>query len=158
MTKPHRLLVGIAVSAFQQVRRSIWFFTRPRVRGVLAVPLTPEGKVILVRLTYARGWRLPGGGRGKSEAGEEAILRELREEIGMTGHGEVCHLYNFEHQPDFRRAKTDVYLIADVRYRPRQSLEIEKIGEFDPRDLPPGTAAGTREQVAHALELFGTAG
>ena len=154
MSKPHRLLVRAAVSAFQQARRAIWFVTRPRVRGVLAFPLTPEGKLIMVRLTYAKGWRLPGGGRGRSEGAEEAMLRELREEIGLSGHGEVRHLYDFEHEPDYRRGTTDVFLVADVRYRPRQSLEIEETGEFEPRALPQDTTDGTRDQVDHALELI----
>jgi 8-oxo-dGTP pyrophosphatase MutT (NUDIX family) len=132
----------------------VWFVTRPRVRGVLAFPLTPEGKLIMVRLTYAKGWRLPGGGRGKSEGAEEAMLRELREEIGLTGHGEVRHLYDFEHEPDYRRGTTDVFLVADVRYQPRQSLEIEETGEFDPHGLPEDTTGGTREQIGYALEVM----
>jgi hypothetical protein len=70
--QPPRLLVRIAVTAFQQLRRAIWFVARPQVRGVLAVPLTPEGKVVLVRLTYARGWHLPGGGIKKGETPEAA--------------------------------------------------------------------------------------
>src|SRR3954470_455052 len=61
---------------------------RTRARpGVHAVALTPEGRIVLVKLRYAPGWRLPGGGMQAREDPREAVLRELREEIGMTSCG-----------------------------------------------------------------------
>jgi hypothetical protein len=55
-----RGLLHRAVSAFQRARRTVWFFTRPTTYGVHAIPVTPAGKLVLVTLSYARGWRLPG--------------------------------------------------------------------------------------------------
>ena len=55
---------------------------RPRTFGAHALALTPERKIVLVKLRYAPGWRLPGGGRGEHEDPRDAVLRELREEIG----------------------------------------------------------------------------
>src|ERR1700752_1970952 len=78
-----------------------WFVRRPRTFGAHALALTPEGKVILVRLRYAAGWRLPGGGREEHEDPRDAVLRELREEIGMTSHGEVKLAAELEEEPDF---------------------------------------------------------
>ena len=49
----------------------------------------PSGKVVLVRLSYAKGWRLPGGGQKTSEESRDAMLRELREEIGLTAYESV---------------------------------------------------------------------
>src|ERR1700744_1578953 len=43
-----------------------------------------DGKVLLVRHSYVSGWLLPGGGVARGEPAEDAILREMREEIGMT--------------------------------------------------------------------------
>ena len=56
-----------------------------------------------MKLRYARGWRLPGGGRDPSEPSIDAALRELREEIGMTGHGDVALACEFEESVDFKR-------------------------------------------------------
>jgi 8-oxo-dGTP pyrophosphatase MutT (NUDIX family) len=107
--------------------------------GVHAVPLTGEGRVVLVRLTYAPGWRLPGGGRKRSEAPEEAMLRELREEIGLVSHGAVDRL------DDIPEDRSALFLVRAVAYRPRRSLEVEAVREFDPEALPEDTARWTLE-------------
>ena len=66
-----------------------WLMRRPRTFGAHAFALTTERQVVLVKLRYAPGWRLPGGGREAGEDPRAAVLRELREEIGMTSHGRV---------------------------------------------------------------------
>lgn len=146
-----RLLIRFAVTSFQRLRRAGWFFTRPVTHGVHAIPLTPEGWIVLVKLTYAPGWRLPGGGRRADEPPEDAVLRELREEIGLLEHGEVRHVSDFRHQPDFRRGFGKLFFVRDVRYRPRRwSLEIEDVRAFPPDLLPPDTAAISRRQLTEA--------
>jgi ADP-ribose pyrophosphatase YjhB (NUDIX family) len=143
-----RPLIRLAVTAFQALRRAVWFVTRPKVSGVHAVPLTPEGRVVLVRLTYAPGWRLPGGGRKKGEAALAGLLRELREEIGLDSHGAVEPIAEIDQQVDYRRDHSSLFLVRDVEYHPRQTLEIEQVGEFDPDDLPAGTTDWTRRHIA----------
>jgi len=134
-----------------RLRRSVWFFTSPSTSGVHAVALTPEGKIILATLSYARGWRLPGGGRKRSESPEEGVLRELREEIGMISHGRVRKVANFSHRPDFRKDRSSLFVVEDVVYRPTWSLEIKAVREFDPDRLPPDAAPITRRLVAAAF-------
>jgi 8-oxo-dGTP pyrophosphatase MutT (NUDIX family) len=141
------------MTAFQASRRAIWYVTRPDVRGVQAIALTPEGRVVLVKHRYARGWHLPGGGQKKREGAEAAVLRELREEIGLRSHGAIRSLGSFVYHPDHRRAAVTSFLVEDVRYRPGWSLEIEEVGEFDPSSLPRGTTAIARRRLA---ELHGS--
>lgn len=149
--QPPRILVRAAVTAFQTVRRAIWFVARPDVRGVLTVPVTPEGKIVLVRLTYDKGWHLPGGGQKKGEVPEAAALRELTEEIGLTGHGDVRCIGEFQHRPDRRRGRSTLFLVRDVRYAFRRSLEIEEAGEFDPASPPEGVTPLTAKKIAEAV-------
>lgn len=98
--------------------------------GAHALALTPGGEVLLVKLRYAPGWRLPGGGRGEGEALDTAALRELREEIGMVSNGAVTPLPHIDH---------DLVKVEDVVFRaPNWSWEIERVAAFSLDQLPGG--------------------
>ena len=77
-------ILRVALRSAHRLLKFGWFLRRPRTFGAHALAFTPEGRIILVRLRYAPGWRLPGGGRSEREDPKHAVLRELREEIGMT--------------------------------------------------------------------------
>jgi 8-oxo-dGTP pyrophosphatase MutT (NUDIX family) len=62
----------------------------PRTRlGAYAVTLDESGRILLCRLSAdeveAGAWTLPGGGVEFGEHPDEAVLRELEEEAGLTG-------------------------------------------------------------------------
>src|SRR3990170_8120248 len=125
-----------------------WFIRRPRTFGVHALPLTPDGKVVLVKLRYATGWRLPGGGRAADEEPRDAVLRELREEIGMISHGTVIAACELEEEADYKRDLVSLFIVRDVEYRPRWSWEVEELMEAKldslPSDLSPRMAGWLR--------------
>jgi 8-oxo-dGTP pyrophosphatase MutT (NUDIX family) len=125
-----------------------WLVRRPRTFGAHALALTPEGKLILVKLRYAPGWRLPGGGRNKDEDPRDAVLRELAEEIGMTSHGRVTLAAELEQQPDFKRDLAALLVVRDVAYAPRRwSWEVERVIEVPPGDLPEDIAPITARWI-----------
>ncbi len=100
--------------------------------GAHAAAFVPTGHIILVKLRYAPGWRLPGGGRHADEDVESAALRELREEIGMAAHGAV-------------RVDGGLVIVADVAYRPpRWSWEVEAVCEAPLDRLPPDLSPRAR--------------
>lgn len=153
-----RPLIRTVFTFLQGLRRLLWLVTGPGRDGVHAVPLTPGGAVVLVRLTYARGWRLPGGGRKRGESEREGMLRELREEIGLTGHGLIERIDEFLAPPRPAGDRSALFLVRGVAYRPRQSLEIEEVREFDPADLPDDLSGSTRatlEALAERRNGFG---
>ena len=120
-----------------QLLKANWFVRRPRTFGAHALALTPERKVILVKLRYAPGWRFPGGGRTENENPRDAVLRELREEIGMTAHGTVRLAAELDEHADFKRDLASLLIVEDVSYRPHKwSWEIEAICEASIDDLP----------------------
>jgi 8-oxo-dGTP pyrophosphatase MutT (NUDIX family) len=149
-----KTVLHLAVASFQHVRRAIWFITRPTTYGVHAVPVTPAGRLVLVTLSYARGWRLPGGGRKPGEDAEAAILRELREEIGMTDCAGIEKDTDFEHRPDFRISQSSLFVVRGVVHRPRWSLEIKAVREFAMDELPENMAPITRRLLAAARPLL----
>jgi len=143
-------LLHAGVFAFQAFRRFIWFFTEPDAVGVHAVPLTPNGKIVLVMLSYAPGWRLPGGGVKKTEDQQTAMLRELREEIGLLDCESIHRVSGFDHRLDHRQGKGTLFVVRGVQYQPRWSLEVKQVGEFCLDDLPRSTAEITRQLLALA--------
>ena len=121
-----------------------WYIRRPRTLGAHSLALTPERRLVLVKLRYAPGWRFPGGGRHRSETAEQAGLRELREEIGLTAHGRVRVTCELDEIFGFRRNRASLLIVEDVVYRPpRWSFEIEQVGEFAMDKLPSDTAEVT---------------
>jgi 8-oxo-dGTP pyrophosphatase MutT (NUDIX family) len=126
-----------------------WLVRRPRTFGAHALALTPAGKVILVKLRYAPGWRLPGGGRSEQEDPRDAVLRELREEIGMRSHGSVRLAADLEERVSFKRDLASLFIVEDVTYRGhRWSWEIERIIEAPLADLPADLAGPARRWIA----------
>jgi 8-oxo-dGTP pyrophosphatase MutT (NUDIX family) len=137
VNKALRLILG----SLHRLLKFLWFVRRPRTFGAHALALTPERRIILVKLRYAPGWRLPGGGRSESEDPRDAVLRELREEIGMIAHGDVHIACELEERPDHKHDLASLLVVENVRYQPRAwSWEIEQIVERGLGDLPPDLA------------------
>lgn len=134
-------LLRISLTTAHGLLKLNWLVQRPRTYGAHALAFTPDRKIILVKLRYAPGWRLPGGGRGAGEDPREAVLRELREEIGMTSHGRVRLAVELDELADFKRDLASLLIVDDVRYRPRWSWEVERITEVTPDRLPEGMSA-----------------
>lgn len=136
-----RLLFRKALRAvlgeLQRVRRAYWRLVRPSIHGAHAIALTPENTIILVKLRYVGGWHLPGGGQKRGETPRDNALRELREEIGMTSHGNVLLAQETRERKDYRQDHASVFIVRDVEYQPRRwSLEIEDVMEADLARLP----------------------
>lgn len=142
-----RRLIRTVFTFLHGLRRAVWKVRGPRRAGVHAVPLTKEGKVVLVLLTYAPGWRLPGGGLKRRESPETAMLRELREEIGLVAHGGIERLEVARPGSVPLPDRSAFFLVRDVVYRPRRSLEIEEVREFDPQRLPDDVTPWTARLV-----------
>ena len=136
-------LLRTILTAGHQLLKAGWFVRRPRTFGAHALAFTPERKLILVKLRYALGWRLPGGGRNPEEDPQDAVLRELREEIGMTSHGKVRLARELEQPLYFKQDLASLLIVEDVRYSPRWSWEVERIIEAAPDNLPDDLAPVT---------------
>jgi ADP-ribose pyrophosphatase YjhB (NUDIX family) len=134
-------LMRTALTAAHRLLKAGWFIRRPRTFGAHALALTPERKLILVKLRYAAGWRLPGGGRAADERPADAVLRELREEIGMISHGAVRLGCELEQDTDFKHDLASLLVVEEVRYTPRRwSWEVEATMEAPFDALPPDMA------------------
>jgi len=56
----------------------------PRKLAAHAVIQDEEGRILLLRSRYANVWSLPGGGLNRRENLDAALIRECREELGVS--------------------------------------------------------------------------
>ena len=79
--KAGRMLGELVFRAFITLR-ALW---APVSLGVNAAVFNDRGQVLLVQHRYTPGWRLPGDGVDRGEPPELAVMRELAEEVGLSG-------------------------------------------------------------------------
>ena len=139
--------------------------------GVGAVCVTADNKILLVReqsgpAAMLKVWKLP---TGKIEPGEdlpEAVLREVKEETGLTGEfeGVVFVRHNLKGAP-YLGDKADLFFVCLVKIADPAELQLQAdeiaAAEWVPADelgnravsagLKPGSSAlATMEAAAHA--------
>jgi ADP-ribose pyrophosphatase YjhB (NUDIX family) len=134
--------------AADRMRHVYWFVVRPLRVGVLALVVDDAGRVLLVEHTYRHGWTLPGGSAHRKEALEDALRRELREEVGVepTAAPQLHGVYS-----NFAQWKSDhivVFVVERWQQRPARSLEIENSRFFGPEELPEDTSESARRRIA----------
>jgi 8-oxo-dGTP pyrophosphatase MutT (NUDIX family) len=125
----------------------------PTAFGVAGVVIGEDGKVLLVRHRYMTGWQLPGGGVDRAEPPEQAIRRELGEEVGLTG-GIVTFLGLYTRGAGWATNVVALYRVTGGTIAFRPSLEIRQICFAEPEAPPSDTTAATLRRLA---ELGGAA-
>lgn len=116
--------------------RLYWRIRKPRTFGVRAFVVGPDGKLLLVRHTYDRYWYLPGGGRKESEPAEGALVRELREELGIRDARIERRLATYFSEREGKRDTIDIFVVRAEAIEKLQHIEIAEAGWFEPHALP----------------------
>ena len=119
----------------------------PVVLGVSGAIFDSTGRVLLVKQSYMRGWRLPGGGVGRGEAPSLALARELAEEVGLSG-GTAEFFGLYSRKAGWATNVIALYRIADGSVTFRPNWEVREIFFADPLAPPDGTTPATRARLA----------
>ena len=124
--------------------------------GAQGVIIDAQGRVLLVRHSYRPGWFFPGGGVEWGETLEEALARELEEEVGVTLTAPPVLHGVFSNGTNFPGDHIAVFIIRQWTRREnyRRKGEIAEASMFAPNDLPALIEQGTRVRLA---EIFGKA-
>jgi len=125
----------------------------PSILGVSGAVFDGEGRVLLVRHSYIRGWHLPSGGVGRGEHPDAAMRRELAEEVGLSG-GTFRSAGFYARKAGWVSAPVAFYRVEEGSVDFRPNLEVRAICFADSSAPPSGTAAGTLRRLA---ELSGKA-
>jgi len=123
-------------------------YITPVAFGAHAIVLDAEGRVLLVRHSYVRGWHFPGGGVRGGEPADAAVLRELTEEVGLASYSS-CEFYGlFTRKVGPATNVIALYRLKDVTIAFEPNLEIRKVMWADSANPPEDTSPGTRRRLA----------
>jgi 8-oxo-dGTP diphosphatase len=115
--------------------------------GVFGV-IEQRGKVLLARRRDIGWWNLPGGGMEVGETVDDALRREIHEEVGIEVH--IDHLVGVYSKPQ----KSEVvmtFLCHPAGGTPGTSDEVSEVGWFAPDDLPEPILPKHRQRLQDAL-------
>jgi 8-oxo-dGTP pyrophosphatase MutT (NUDIX family) len=135
-----RLALGALMTA-----KALW---SPVALGVHALIVDADGRVLLARHSYMKGWSLPGGGVGRGEPPLKALLRELREELGSVRSAEPELVGIYSRRAGWATNVVLLYKLADASVTFTPNFEVREVLFVDPAVPPSGTASGTRRRLA----------
>jgi ADP-ribose pyrophosphatase YjhB (NUDIX family) len=133
-----------------KIYRLSWKITQPQTIGV-RVFLVKNQQILLVKHTYSNQWFLPGGGLKKGETLEQAIRRELTEELGVR----IEKLELFGAYNNFFEGKKDYIILFksdDFSLPNKKDSEIEQFSFFSYENIPKSTSPGTKRRITEFLE------
>jgi ADP-ribose pyrophosphatase YjhB (NUDIX family) len=141
----HRQLYRLA----DRARRAWWRVLRVPRTGVVVAAFDEHGRVLLVRHSYGPPvWTLPGGGIRRGEHPEQAMLREIGEELGCSLAGLVA-LDLGEQAGSLDRQR--VFAAQLVGEPVPDMREITAVTLADPEALPERCGRLSRRRIAKAV-------
>ena len=130
-----RLVLRFLYPTAFSLLRIWWHLAGTRHEGALAAVYVRE-KLLLLQSSYRADWNMPGGGLKTGETPEQAVRRELREEIGLEvgpldqagfcsgiweGRHDTCHFFELR-LDEMPRLKLDNVEILGARLFSKDEL------------------------------------
>jgi 8-oxo-dGTP pyrophosphatase MutT (NUDIX family) len=154
-----RAIENAAPIVFDKVARRAaqryWRWRRGLTIGVRGIVIDNDGRILLVRQTYAPGWILPGGGVESNESFVRSLARELDEEAGIAVDGAPELMGIYDNRCVFPGDHVAIYIVRHW-HRIRATapnMEIAEIGFFRPDALPEAMNPGAQRRIEELLGL-----
>lgn len=139
-----------ALNNLAKIPRKIF---HPTTIGIRAIILNEKkDAVLLVRLSYAEGWYLPGGKLKKQETITNGLKRELLEEINFRIDDSKLELFGIYN--NFYEGKSDtiiVFVCSGDMDEEKRNFEIEKQHYFRFDELPKSISPGSKRRIEEFL-------
>jgi ADP-ribose pyrophosphatase YjhB (NUDIX family) len=151
-------MISIIYKSVYAFLRIYWFIFRPKTQGVTCLILSGD-ELLLIRHTYGRSaWTLSGGGLKKNETKEEAVKREVKEELGLNITPE--YIGEFTHNPEHKIDTVFCFVARTEKREPQiDHLEIKEAKWWNLNNLPKDHSMSLqRVLLMHKARWAGDAG
>lgn len=128
-----------------------WYVVRPKAFGVKGV-LQYKQEVLLIRNSYGpAGWTFPGGGIKPHESLKKAVIREVKEEVGVEIH-DPHYIGHYFTMREYKRDLVHCFIVhVKSRHFEIDNSEVAEAQWFPLDELPHMTPSG-----ALAVKVFKT--
>lgn len=127
-------------------RKIYWFIFRPKTFGVKALILKND-KILVVNHSYENLLMLPGGKINNNEKPEDAIVREIKEELSI----DICDpklFGTYKSTSEYKKDTVYLYIVRNFRGNPSsKSHEIDKYIWVDNNRLPKNISRATERRL-----------
>jgi ADP-ribose pyrophosphatase YjhB (NUDIX family) len=150
------------LNTIQKLTRTVWRNLPASIRvglvrrtqrkftvSATAIITNASGEVLLLDHVFRpfSGWALPGGFLASDEQADEAVIREIQEEIGI-GLSDLKIHYAQTH-----RQHIEIFFVANPVGTPKvNSREIIGFGWFKPTDLPENMSCTQKRLIVEVLD------
>jgi ADP-ribose pyrophosphatase YjhB (NUDIX family) len=155
-----KLLGGAWRGAPKAVRRWGVWLTQPRFTVTAGGVVEDErGRVLLLHHVFRKGsgWGIPGGFLTKGEHPEDALRRELREEVGLEVESAEITFARTLPRPRQVEIIFRCRARADALPAERRSVEVDVARWFERASLPEGLGPDQQRLISRALDGRATA-
>ncbi len=112
-----------------------------------------NNQVLLIKHTYVLGWYTIGGGVGKKETPQEAIIRELFEEVGITVMESPTLFGIYYNDVEKRNDYIAFYIVENFEIIERKCFEIAEKKWFSLENLPPDITPATKRRIEEYMGI-----
>lgn len=133
---------------FSRLKKLYWFIFKPKTNGVKVIIEYGE-EILMIKNTYGKDvWTFPGGAVERNEKPEDAAIREVQEEIGIS----ITQLKTIGNLLNTREYKRDTVFcyIALVKNKTVNfnTSEIKETKWFNKNQLPVDTSLISKEIIS----------